>query len=179
MSLERKEIFRKLFIDKLKFFSKQSKIKKDKYICTEILKIIDLHEAKNILLYIPLSLEVDVKPLIKILRKRKDTKVYVPYMKDDSFIPVEFRYPLKVKRFGIKEPPYSSYYKKELDLVVVPIVGIDKTLRRVGFGAGMYDRFYERLGYRPITVFTQLKLCVSNKQITSSHDIEPDYIITA
>jgi len=179
MSLSTKGNFRKLFINKLKFFSKKAKIKKDKYICTEILKIIDLHEAKNILLYIPLSAEVDVKPLIKLLRKRKDTKVYVPYMKGDSFIPVEFRYPLRVKRFGIKEPPYSKCLKKDLDLVVVPIVGIDLTFRRVGFGAGMYDRFYERLGYRPITVFTQLKLCISKEIITSSHDIKPDYIITA
>lgn len=179
MSLNTKENFRKLFIDKLKFFSKRSKIRKDKYICTKILEIIDLHEAKNILLYIPLSAEVDVKPLIQVLRKRKDTKVYVPYMKGDSFIPVEFRYPLKIKRFGIKEPPYSTCYKNKIDLAVVPIVGIDETLRRIGFGAGMYDRFYDRLEYRPITIFTQLKLCVSKEIITSSHDIEPDYIITA
>ncbi len=58
-------------------------------------------------------------------------------------------------------------------------MGIDPTFRRVGFGAGMYDRFYEKVGYKPITIFTQLKLCVSKKIITSSHDIEPDYIITA
>jgi len=179
MSLNTKENFRKLFIDKLKFFSKRSKIKKDKYICTKILQIIDLHKAKNILLYIPLSAEVDVKPLIKLLRKRKDTKIYVPYMKDDSFIPVEFRYPLKVKRFGIKESPYSTCYKKKIDLAIVPIVGVDPTFRRVGFGAGMYDRFYDRLDYRPITIFTQLKLCIAKEIITSSHDIEPDYIITA
>lgn len=179
MSLNTKDSFRKLFLNRLKFFSKHSKIKKDKYICTEILKVIDLHKAKNILLYIPLETEVDVKGLISLLRKRKNTKVYVPYMEGDSFIPVEFRYPLKVKRFGIKEPPYSNCLKQKLDLIVVPIVGIDPTLRRVGFGAGMYDRFYDRLGYRPITVFTQLKLCKSNRLITSSYDIEPDYIITA
>ena len=179
MSLNTKESFRKLFINKLKFFSKQAKIKKDKYICTKILKVIDLHEAKNILLYIPLSAEVDVRPLINILRKKKDTKVYVPFMKGDSFIPVEFRYPLKRKRFGIKEPLYSNCLKKRIDLIVVPIIGIDPTFRRVGFGAGMYDRFYDRLGYRPVTIFTQLKLCVAKEIITSSHDIEPDYIITA
>jgi 5-formyltetrahydrofolate cyclo-ligase len=178
MSLSTKEHFRKLFLEKLKFFSKHSKIKKDKYICTKILQIIDLHKAKNILLYIPLESEVDVRPLINVLRKRRDTKVYVPFMEGDSFIPVEFRYPLRKKRFGIQEPPYSKCYKKKIDAAVVPIVGIDPSLRRVGFGAGMYDRFYDRLGYRPVTIFTQLKLCVSDTLITSSYDIEPDYIIT-
>lgn len=179
MSLNTKENFRKLFIKKLKFFSKNAKIKKDKLICSKILKIIDLHKAKNILLYVPLSSEVDLLPLINLLRKRKDTQVLVPYMKGDSFIPVKFRLPLKSKRFGIKEPAYSYCFKKKIDLVVVPIVGIDPTFRRVGFGAGMYDRFFDRLDYRPITIFTQLKLCVANTIITSSHDIEPNYIITA
>ena len=114
MSYKTKEDFRKLFLKRLNFFSKHAKIKKDKYICTKILEIINLHKAKNILLYIPLSTEVDVKALIKLLRKRKDTKIYVPYMRGDSFIPVEFRYPLKVKRFNIKEPPYSTCYKKRI-----------------------------------------------------------------
>ena len=63
-------------------------------------------------------------------------------------------------------------------MVVVPIVGIDETYRRVGFGAGMYDRFYEKLQTKPITIFTQLKLCKSKIVVTSKYDIKPDFIIT-
>lgn len=64
-------------------------------------------------------------------------------------------------------------------MAIVPILGIDTTYRRIGFGAGMYDRFFETLTIQPITIFTQLELCYSKKIITSDHDIAPDYIITA
>ena len=180
MSNSFKDSFRKLCLSRLKFFSKVAKIKKDKEICQKILQIIQLHNAKKILLYIPLSNEVDIGPLIKKLRKKRDIEIYVPYMKGLSFVPVKYRLPLKVKKFGIKEPNFS-YYKVnnlQLDLVVVPILGIDKTYRRIGFGAGMYDRFFGTLTNKPITIFTQLKLCISNNIITAKHDIRADYIIT-
>ena len=177
MSFNTKESFRKLCINRLKFFSKRSKIKKDKLICSQILDIIDLYRSKNILLYLPLQMEVDVRPLIELLRKREGVQVFVPLISGDSFKAVKYRLPLKKGKMGIKEPNNSSL-KYKLDMVIVPIVGIDRTSARVGFGAGMYDRFYERLGYRPITVFTQRKLCISKEIITSSHDIKPDYIVS-
>ena len=69
-----KSDFRKLCIKKLKFCSKFGKIKKDKFISSEILKVIKIEKAKNILLYIPLDMEVNVRNLINILRKRKITR---------------------------------------------------------------------------------------------------------
>ena len=180
MSLINKANFRKLALKKLRFFSSFAKIKKNKNICLKIIKIIDLHRPKKILLYIPLDIEVDVMPIIKELRKRKNIEVYVPFMKGKSFVPVKFRLPLNVKKFGIKEPNFSSFRNNDikLDMAIVPIVGIDETYRRIGFGAGMYDRFFETLKVKPITIFTQLKLCKSKEIVTSKHDIQPDYIIT-
>jgi len=180
MSLIDKANFRKLALKRLQFNSGFAKIKKNKNICLKIQKIIDLHQPKKILLYIPLNLEVDVMPIIMELRKRKNIEVYVPFMKGKSFVPVKFRYPLKVKRFGIKEPSFSLFKNNEikLDMAIVPILGVDETYRRIGFGAGMYDRFYETLKSKPITIFTQLVLCKSKKIVTQKHDIKPDYIIT-
>jgi len=181
MSLINKANFRSLALKRLQFFSSFAKIKKNKNICSQIIQIINLHRPKKILLYIPLHIEVDVMPIIKSLRKRKDIEVYVPFMKGKSFIPVKFRLPLTVKRFGIKEPNFSTFRNNDikLDMVIVPIVGIDETYRRIGFGAGMYDRFFDTLQEKPITIFTQLKLCKSKKIVTQEHDIEADYIITA
>ena len=180
MSKTQKDNFRKLCLCKLRFFSNHTKLKRDKVICSNIIDIINIHKPKKILLYIPLKMEVDVRPIINRLRKQKNIEVYVPYMKDKSFVAVKYRLPLQKKRFNIKEPNFSSFMDNniDLDLIVVPIVGIDKTYRRVGFGAGMYDRFFETLKKRPITIFTQLKLCMSEKKVTNSYDIEADYIIT-
>jgi 5-formyltetrahydrofolate cyclo-ligase len=131
-------------------------------------------------LYIPLKAEVDVRQIINKLRKQKDIEVYVPYMKGKSFIPVKYRLPLKKKKFNIKEPNFSNFRNNniDLDLIVVPIVGIDRTYRRVGFGAGMYDRFFDTLKQKPITIFTQLALCKTEKIVTNDYDIQADYIIT-
>lgn len=180
MSKSTKEDFRKYCLNRLQFFSKKARIKKDKYICSSILNVINLYNPRNILLYIPLSMEVDVQPLINILRRRKNIEVYVPYMEGKSFVPVKYRLPLKKGRFGIKQPNYSNFRNGniKLDMVIVPIVGIDETYRRIGFGAGMYDRFYEKLEIKPVTIFTQLKLCKSKNIVTSQHDIKPDFIIT-
>lgn len=180
MSKSAKEDFRKYCLNRLQFFSKKAKIKKNKYICSMILSIINLYNPRTILLYIPLSMEVDVLPLINILRKRRNIEVYVPYMHGNTFIPVKYRLPLKKARFGIKQPMNSPFRsgKVKLDMVIVPIVGIDKSYRRIGFGAGMYDRFYEKLEKKPITLFTQLKLCYTKQIVTSAHDIKPDFIIT-
>lgn len=173
--------FRKHCLNRLRFYGKVGKFKRNKIICSKILDIINLHRPKKILLYIPLDTEADISKLIKVLRTRKDIEIYVPYMTGKSFIPVKYRLPLKKKRFGIKEPNFSYFKNNEisLDMAVVPIVGIDATYRRIGFGAGMYDRFYEKLKSKPITVFTQLSLCKTEEIVTSEHDIKPDYIITS
>ena len=175
-----KDNFRKLCLSRLQFFSKVAKITKDKVICLKILNIIDLYRPKNILVYIPLKIEVDIRPLIKQLKKRKDVEVYVPYMKGKSFVPVKYRLPLKKRRFGIKEPNFSTFKNNDIafDLIVVPIVGVDKTYRRIGFGAGMYDRFFETLSKKPTTIFVSTKLCRTKEIVTQEHDIKPDYIIT-
>jgi len=173
-----KKRFRSYCLNKLKFYSRVSNIKKDKEICSTILHIINLHKPKKILVYIPLKIEVNMNYLIKYLRRFTNIDVYVPYMKDDSFVAAKYRLPLKRKKFGIKEPNISfSYKKNEFDMIIVPIVGIDNTYRRIGFGAGMYDRFFEKLNNKPITIFTQRKLCKCNNTITSSYDIESNYII--
>jgi 5-formyltetrahydrofolate cyclo-ligase len=178
MSFDKKDDFRKLSLKKLKFLSK--KIKKDKDICKNILKVIDFYKPKKLLLYVPLKNEVNIQPLINKLRKRKNIKIYVPLMVDKSFVPVLYRLPLQTKRFGIKEPKscVNKGVDLDLDMVVVPIIGIDKTYRRIGFGAGMYDRFYAKLKHKPITIFTQLKLCITNKTLTNDYDISADFIIT-
>ena len=149
-----KDSFRKYCLTKLRKSSKKSKLKKNKTICFKIIELINIHKPKNILLYIPLGMEVDLRSVIEKLRK-KGTNVYVPYMTGETFVSVKYRLPLKKGRFGINEPAFSKYRnnKINLDMIVVPIVGVDATYRRVGFGAGMYDRFFSKLKNKPITVF--------------------------
>ena len=125
MNTNHKSDFRKLCIERLKFVSQFSKYNKSKFVVKNLKKFILENDFKNILLYIPLGIEVDIKPLIKDLRRLKKC-IYVPYMYEDSFKIVKYRLPLKKKKFGILEPNNSFVKPKRVDLAVVPIVGVDK-----------------------------------------------------
>ena len=177
MKNNHKSDFRKSCIKRLEFTSLFLKYYKNKIIVKKLEYLVNKSDSKNILLYIPLGIEVDVKPLINNLRKRKKS-VYVPFMEGKSFKIVKYRLPLYKKKFGIKEPNNSFFKAKKIDLAIIPVVGIDKLGKRIGFGKGMYDRFFDELGYRPIMVFTQLILCKSEQVLSQDHDIQADYIIT-
>ncbi len=63
-------------------------------------------------------------------------------------------------------------------MAVVPVVGVDGRLRRIGFGKGMYDRFFASLDTKPLTLFVQLSKCYTKEKITDSFDVQADIYIT-
>jgi len=172
-----KSDFRKSCIKRLEFSSRFLKFYKDKKIVKKLERFIKIYKPKSVFLYVPMGIEVNVLPLINKLRKEQ-IDVYVPFMIEESFKLVKYRLPLSFKKFGIKEPNNSFVYKTNVDLAIVPIVGIDKIYKRIGFGKGMYDRFFYKLKYKPITIFTQLTLCKANEILSDNYDIQADYIIT-
>ncbi len=177
MMMDHKGDFRKSCIKRLEFQSRFLKFYKDKKTVKKIKSFINSYKSRNILLYIPMGMEVNVLPLINELRKTK-TNVFVPFMVEDSFKLVRYRLPLHKKKFGIREPNNSFCKNSKIDLAIVPVVGVDKECKRIGFGKGMYDRFFDRLNYKPVIVFTQLTLCKSDKKLSNQYDIQADYIIT-
>jgi 5-formyltetrahydrofolate cyclo-ligase len=178
MITKHKSDFRKSCINRLKYKSRFAKIKKDKIIVDKLIKTIYTLKPKSLLVYIPMELEVNIFPLIKRLRREKKIDIYVPYMEADSFKAVKYRLPLNRKKFGIKEP-INSFFNRKIDVAIVPVVGIDGVYKRIGFGAGMYDRFFHRLNYKPTLIFTQIILCKTTEILSNDYDIQADYVITS
>jgi len=174
-----KKAFRCSCLERLNKISRRGAYTLDKKLLNRLYEEIERSDAKKIMLYLPLKMEVDLYPLIKQLRMEK-RKLYVPFMEGESFRLVKYRLPLEKKKFGIKEPKDSRQYRvKTLDMAIVPIVGLDSTHRRVGFGKGMYDRFFEKENrYIKETVFIARELCYSKEIITDKYDIQADMIIT-
>jgi 5-formyltetrahydrofolate cyclo-ligase len=175
--MDKKE-FRKSCFKKIKKRANRSTIVVDKLICNRLYQDIININANTIMLYIPMVTEVNLMPLILRLRREKRT-LLVPFMEAESFRLVKYRLPLKRKKFGIKEPKYSNkYMQKDIDMAIVPILGRDPTNRRIGFGRGMYDRFFENTKSNiKRVVFVSRLDCVSPKIITNDYDIKADYII--
>jgi 5-formyltetrahydrofolate cyclo-ligase len=105
--------------------------------------------GKRIALYLPFDRETDTAELIAQARRR-GLRVYVPVISDRRHCRLRF-YPLAGQTvpgtFGILVPsltgrPVSPQW---LNLIVVPLVGVDGKGRRLGMGGGYYDR---ALGFR-------------------------------
>ena len=172
-----KDKFRKEALKNLKK-ARVNNYKRDKLIAKRVYNEIKRSKSKDIMLFIPLKTEPNITPLIKLLRE-KGYNLYVPFINGTSFKLVPYRLPIKIKKFKIKEPNNSYKKVKKIDLAIVPLLGVDKNYKRVGFGKGMYDRFYEKFNKKiNKTIFFQRDIYYINKVVTNSYDISANAIIT-
>lgn len=134
----------------------------------------------NLLFYSPLPLEFDIRKLLRFYRKAKGVRVFLPLMHQESFKAVQYRLPLQKKSFGVFEPSDSTY-RATIDCAIVPVLGVDKKLRRIGFGKGMYDRFfapYKTSHKIPKILFVCRNFNYASEVITQDYDIQGDVLIT-
>jgi len=161
---------------KLRSASKNAKKYKEHRVNDSLEKILKEINPKSILFYLPLPFELDLRSLLN--KNRKIKKCYVLFMVEESFKMVTYRLPLKRGNFGVYEPKNSLLKIKNVDVAIVPVVGVDTDAKRVGFGKGMYDRFFSRLTKKPITIFVQLDECICKEKITDHYDVQADIYIT-
>jgi len=100
--------------------------------------------GKRVALYLPFDREPDTAVLIRAARQR-GVQIFVPVISDRRHCRLRF-FPLQGATsrgaFGIAVPrvrltPASPQW---LDLIVIPLVGVDREGRRLGMGGGYYDR---------------------------------------
>jgi 5-formyltetrahydrofolate cyclo-ligase len=103
--------------------------------------------GKRIALYLPFDGEAHTAALIDAARRR-GLRVFVPVIVDRRHSRIRF-YPLdgRLERgtFGIAVPRRATrpVAARWLDLIVIPLVGVDRVGRRLGMGGGFYDRALE------------------------------------
>jgi 5-formyltetrahydrofolate cyclo-ligase len=99
--------------------------------------------GKRVALYLSIDHETDTCALLAAARRRR-IKVFVPVVLDRRRRVMRF-FPLvgKLRRgaYGISVPQLTRpVAPRWLDLIVLPVVGIDARGRRLGMGGGFYDR---------------------------------------
>ena len=150
---------------------------KGKIACLKALKLIKSKKFKNILLYAPLSYEPD----ILVFRRQfssKGVKLFLPFMLDKSLKIVKLRLPFFKGRFNVRQAADSKALTPKLDAAVIPVIGVDKAMRRIGHGAGFYDRFFATLNYKPCVIFISSQDLFVNSSLCEPHDITGDFYIT-
>jgi len=173
-----KKTFRTQALRRLRRLTPSQKRIADHRITRALLGRILARRAHTVMLYIPIGVEVDVMPLIDTLRRR-GMVVLVPFMEGESFRLVQYRLPLHRRQFGVREPNFSNKYRnRQIDIAIVPIIGTDPTGRRVGFGKGMYDRFFAREGDAIAhVIFVQRTWQYAPCRVTDDWDVQADEVL--
>ncbi|MGZ5208616.1 MAG: 5-formyltetrahydrofolate cyclo-ligase [Sulfuricurvum sp.] len=171
-----KSDFRSECLQKLRNLPKSGKLTRDARVNHHLLTVIHQYKSKRILCYWPFGFEADIRKTILALRPKKS--LYLPFMEGVSFKMVPLRYPLVHKAFGIYEPRNSYLKLKLIDIAIVPVVGVDGAGARIGFGKGMYDRFFPTLRSKPLTIFVQSSRCRTSLPLCDDYDIRGDLLVT-
>lgn len=171
--------FRENSLLKIKNLSKHNSFYRNSVLAKKLIQVLANKIKKQklkILFYYPLPFEANVLKTMKKLRH--SCEIYIPFMEGESFKMVPFRLPLQKKKFGILEAGNTHRKINKIDIAIVPAVGVDGNLQRVGFGKGMYDRFFYKLQKRPYIIFIQPELCYTKESVCDSHDIYCDLLIS-
>ena len=135
---------------------------------------------KNLGGYYPSNYEIDDLKILEILEK-KNYNILLPVIKKNNkmdFFKWSNDDPLKINRYGIPEPVSSKIFYP--DIILVPLVGYDKNLNRLGYGGGFYDRYIEKI--EKIKKVIKIGLAFSYQKLESvpinKYDKKLDFIIT-
>lgn len=110
-----------------------------------------LHPGRRIAVYLAHDHEADPRMVVRLAR-RNHCQLYLPAIADYRGRRMEFRRyaseaQLRPNRYGIGEPQRAAprVAVRHLDLILVPLVGVDPHGTRLGSGAGFYDRCLHHL----------------------------------
>jgi len=151
---------------------------------TYLINEIQNRDLKKILVYQSIDNEPSVEKITE-LAWQKNIKVYIPKVvskekiiinrlrKDSSY---------SKNKFGINESnDLETVELDEIDLAVLPLVGIDINGFRLGYGGGYYDRFFyqdRELSRKPFIIGVGYAFQILEVSFAENHDLKCDSVIT-
>lgn len=114
-------------------------------ICKNLLTDFNL-ENKKVSVFIPISKFNEINTWLIIDPIKADFYLPVINEKDElKQIRFEGKHQLKQNSWGILEPQFGNEINaKDLDIVLVPLLTIDRKGFRIGYGKGYYDQFLSK-----------------------------------
>jgi len=171
---------------RLKFIKKRRKLYSTKnfFLFDKIFFLIKKNFPKKkplIAGYYPSNFEVNILDFLSQANK-KNFKVGLPVIKKDYKI--DFKYwipnePLYVNKYGILEPKKQNITFKP-DIILVPLVAFDRSLNRIGYGKGYYDRALKQLSSNKKILTIGIAFSFQEASIipTNQYDYNLDCILT-
>ncbi len=103
------------------------------------------YSLKNIGGYYPVNYEIDDLEILHLMEKKK-YKISLPVIGKNNHMEF-FKWSISdlliINKYGIPEP--ESFNVIYPDILLVPLVGYDNDLNRLGYGGGFYDRYIDKV----------------------------------
>lgn len=140
----------------------------------------EYQDSETIFFYVSFGREVDTLNLIKDSLKQ-GKKVVIPYYNGEiySLSYIENFDSLILGRYAILEPKQEHIREASLDsidLMIIPGLGFDKKMNRIGYGEGNYDRFMKKSNARKVALAYEFQLFEEIPH--DEHDVPVNMIIT-
>lgn len=117
-------------------------------ICVQAMRFLQTRNTRTVAAYLPVGNEIDLKGLIVEL-DAMGLRIVLPRI--HRSLPGRMRFlqwrpgdRLVRNRYGIDEPVASAgaVWRREIDVVLLPLLAFDAQCNRLGMGAGYYDRYF-------------------------------------
>lgn len=142
-----------------------------------------LQNARKVALFWPIEgrNEVDLRPLAQVLKDR-GVLVAFPTIDPETRV-MTFRYPsnhhgMEDRGFGFAEPGREDTEAVDLDMIVVPALGVDAQGHRIGYGAGYYDRTLPRFCPPAVAVAVAFDFQLLVEVPTTLGDVAVNMVVT-
>ena len=153
-------------------------------ICARLAALPAVAAAGTVHVYWPLveRREVDTRPLIARLAE-EGRRIVMPVMAPTERDPRAMRHrvfsgedALLANTWGIHEPQGEEVASREIDVVIVPALGVGRNGHRIGHGKGFYDSFLAACpAYTAAAVFAA---CLLHHVTPEAHDVAVRAIVT-
>lgn len=158
----------------------EEKVNKSRKVFLSILDCGLIKDYKLLFCYISTADEVSTEAIIDNAEER-DIKIAVPCIYGDKMYAIKYfgKETLTQNKYGIYEPKFDDAKIAIFEdaVVLVPLLGFDENMNRLGHGKGFYDRFFaENPNCTKIGLaFEEQKF---DKVIHDRFDVQMDYIVT-
>ena len=177
MADSKKNALRKMLLEKRDGISAEMKVITSRQIQKKIQKIKNYAEATSIASYYPIGSEVLTQSIMQDILS-KGVKLSLPKIINDM---LEYRQvsdftQMEMGKFDIPEPRADAKLVEDIDVILVPAVGLSRDGNRIGYGRGYFDKFLAQNDVTSIAL-SYSKQLVGNIP-TDDTDIPVNWIVT-
>lgn len=181
-----KQVLRSLFLEKRQTLTESEFQRRNELLLNEVIKFINSKpDAKNyhIFLSIEKFLEPNTWPIFRTLLTSPNHSVFLSKTsfaaKKLTHYNIEEEANIEISKFGIPEPKVGEPIDPMvLDIIFIPLISFDLHGNRIGYGAGLYDRFLSQVRPDCLKVGLAITPPLDNIDYTDRFDVQLDCCIT-